>query len=602
MRGFLGDGARAAVRSPRPQGLTNCLPGPNMAASDHPSIPAATGEGTPARDSVPRTSAEHAASYARKSDPKEEAILAQHATNADRARADGLHIPLDLCWGDDGTSGTTIRRAGLDALLGVISTGSAPFTRLYVRDRDRLARSADPRFPFFVEFLCKTNGVQLCYSTDVKHVEYGVGGDEGLVNFILAALKNVKAYQELVDTRMRTMRGTLNSLKRRRFVGARAPYGYDRWLVSDDSGAFVQVLPERMSFRLAGHHVGLRANAPEQVVVRRIFEGILARNAYAHIARELEAAGAPRPGREPWSPNLIRDIARNPIHMGDYVHGRTRHRGTPTPASEVNSEAHSSGAVLLASFVEEPPVSTADWTLAQVVMDGRAEVERQRKRSSPAYLLTSILRCAACGNALSGHRQALRGGVRVRMYRHCPARSRAGRAEPPCPHVNRYVPAEPLEAAALQATRIMLNSDEALRVARVELTRLSENTGSAAHHSALEESEAKFAAAMRAAAEANVRAARATSEIEQQIHDETVRALACEAEVLKTRVKALRAEQACIAEVEARLPAMEKRMASLVETFEAGTPDGQKTVVAAVVETMLVCFVENAVEIRVLAA
>jgi hypothetical protein len=47
---------------------------------------------------------------------------------------------------------------------------------------------------------------------------------------------------------------------------------------------------------------------------------------------------------------------------------------------------------------------------------------------------------------------------------------------------------------------------------------------------------------------------------------------------------------------------MEERMASLVETFAAGTPEGQKAVVAAVVQSMIVDFVENAVEVRVLAA
>ena len=88
--------------------------------------PAPTNPGAaPAPGSELQAPSEQAASYARKSTPQEEAVQAQHATNGERARADGFHVPPDLCWGDDGTSGTTIHRAGLDALLGVISTGNA---------------------------------------------------------------------------------------------------------------------------------------------------------------------------------------------------------------------------------------------------------------------------------------------------------------------------------------------------------------------------------------------------------------------------------------------------------------------------------------------
>lgn len=154
----------------------------------------------------------------------------------------------------------------------------------------------------------------------------------------------------------------------------------------------------------------------------------------------------------------------------------------------------------------------------------------------------------------------------------------------------------------MEATRIVLSGEEALRIARDEFMRLRENTSGTAHAAALREAEVNMARARSAAAEANIRAARAVTTVERQIHDETMRTLVAEVEALSKRTDALRAEAERIAEAEARLPQMEERMRSLVDTFASGTPEGRKSVVAAVVDSMLVNYDDNSVEVRVLAA
>jgi|GEM_PF-4382470 hypothetical protein len=549
---------------------------------------------------APQDRTRTAASYARKSDANESAVQDQHVTNAERALQDGFDIPLELRWGDDGVSGTTTKRSGLDALLALIQSGNAPFQRLYVRDRDRLARTADPRYTFYVEFLCKLQGVQLCYTTDKKHVTYGDGGDEGMVEFITSALKNMKAHQELADTRKRTTRGTRTSLKKGHFVATRAPYGYDRWLARNDTSAFVRMVPDGERIRMADHHFRLRVNPAEQVALQHLFDGIRQRKAFAQIARELEAIGAPRAGTTPWSASNVRDIATNPMHKGDYVYGRLKHDGAPTPAHELNAEEATTAPVLLADFMPDAPLSAAEWERIQAVIAERLALARHQKPSGTRYLLTSILRCSTCNTGLFGHRQAPRGGERVRMYRHPVPRAQGDTV--PCPHANRYLHAEPLETAALTATRLLLSSDEAQRLARQELARLRENAGAAHHATALRETEAALGAAKRAAAEANVRAARAATEMERQIHDATMLTLAAEAQALTTRVEALRMDAVRIADAEARLPAMEARLTELQHSFERCSSDERKVIVATVIDSMRVDFAANHVEVRVRAA
>jgi site-specific DNA recombinase len=56
----------------------------------------------------------------------------------DRVRADGLQLDNELCFLDDGYSGSTLVRPALERLRDVAWAGG--FTRLYVHSPDRLAR------------------------------------------------------------------------------------------------------------------------------------------------------------------------------------------------------------------------------------------------------------------------------------------------------------------------------------------------------------------------------------------------------------------------------------------------------------------------------
>ena len=555
-------------------------------------------------DTQPMRTLARAASYARRSAVKEEGIILQHDTNAGRAQTDGYEIPPDVRWSDDGVSGTSTQRGGLDSLLKLISSGRATFTRLYVRERDRLARTEDPRFATYLEYHCKIHGVQICYSLDKEHPAYDGADPQFAAQYVMASMQTVQAHQELRTIRQRTTRGTRDGLKKGKYVaGGPAPFGYNKWLVDDATKAFVQAVADGQRLRMAGHHFRLRIDPTERVVVEQIFAGIRALKTYAEIARELHDAGAPRCGANEWSGNAVRKIARNPLHMGDYVSGRLRYRGQATvPAAEIDPEQPTGRPVRLARFIEDPIVSTEIWESVQQIMDARIASESMRKASTARYLLTGLVRCASCGDAMVGHRQGERKGRRVHSYRHNQQLRAAQRAQPQCPHVDRYLRAEPLEAAALAAMHQVLSSDEAEQLVSAELLQLRESAGAAHHAAALEQAEAALLVARRAAKAANVRAAHAVTPEERTIHDETMRELAAESQKLVGRVDALRAEAGRLAEVEARLPRMQERRGALSDAVERGTAEERKRAVATVVLSLRVDFIANTVELRVRAA
>ena len=541
-----------------------------------------------------------AASYARRSDPKEEGILQQHETNTTRALADGFDVPVELRWTDDGVTGVATQRGGLNSLLEVIASGRAPFSRLYVRERDRLSRAEDPRFAPYFEYFCKMHGVQVCYALDVQHTAYDGTDPDAMVRYLMSAMQNVQAHQEWRQIRERTTRGTRAALRSGKYVnGGPAPFGYDKWLVCDRTRAFVRKVGDGERVRLSGHHFSVRVNPTERVVVEQIFKGIVAGKTYAQIARELEAAGAPRCGPKAWSLNAVRKVARNPLHMGDYIHGRLRYRGAAIPAAELDPNKPVGRAVVVEGFVDDPVVTAEVWHAAQRVMNARMATDTMRKASTTRFLLTGVIRCATCGDSLYGHRQPERNGGREHMYRHAQSLRTRHTDQPPCPHVNRYIQAAPLEAAALDATHRLLDSDAAERLAREELAKLRRSVGIESYTAALKQAEKDLEGTLRAAKAANLRAAKARSAQEREIHDATMQELATEAEALRARIAGLRAETVRIVEVEGRLPQLRARRIALSDALARGSAEDRKHAVGLAVHSMRVDFAANHVDVRV---
>lgn len=325
-----------------------------------------------------------AASYGRKSTPDDTAVEDQHVTNAQRAKADGWEIPdrPGFRFGDDNTKGSLTSRQGLDALRELIESGEAPFTRLYVRDRDRLARATDPRYIFWFEYHCKTHGVQVCYSsTKGEHVDYEhPDSGNAIRTFVTNAVENVRTAEEVRVLGQRVKTGIRRKIKRGEWPGGWIPYATEGWLVSGEPVLFLQKLEPGVSLRQAGCSYRLRWNHDEVRVVRRIYDGIEAGRSMRAMAAELNSDGVLSPaGRraggaatDPWLPGDIWAIARNPLYKGDLVWGREKYRD---PAQQVHyQEANllDRGAIVYPGYLPDAPITADQWQIVQRILDGNA--------------------------------------------------------------------------------------------------------------------------------------------------------------------------------------------------------------------------------------
>jgi hypothetical protein len=538
-----------------------------------------------------------AASYGRRSNPNDEAVGNQHSANAQRAESDGWVVP-DLPgfrFGDDATSGETTNRDGIDALVNVVTTGQAQFDRLYIRDRGRLARAKDPRFIFWFEYTMLQHGVQVCYSVDKRHIDYDspLESSELVGSFVTSAVENVNTHAELRAIRMRTRLGTRTHVTKGYFVGARPPYGTERWLVQKATNTFLERVPDSGSIRRAGCGYRLKWDESAFPAIRRIFDGLENGSSLREVTVDLMKQGMLSPGAREWTPQVVWSIARNPLYKGDWHFGRTKHDDPPADVEGANLMG--TGAIYVRGFLPGAPVSEAQWDLVQRILDGQEDRARKRRSSRPDFLLTGILRCAGCGARLHGHTNPRTKGS-VRMYRHEPAR---GKRAVECQHENRYLQAQPLEESALRVTERCLDDEVLTQLAHAEIERKAGELESPSHAGEIAAARKTISRLERAAAAGSRRELEAETEAEREVYAATVREVSGELAAARTRLAAMESAEATLAAAAERLPRITEKVIELRQVLAGNTPKERKRVIAALIEGMLVDFGAGRTEVRV---
>jgi len=221
-----------------------------------------------------------------------------------RVRQDQLHLDEDLCFIDDGYSGSTLNRPALDRLRDQVAAGS--IDRLYVHSPDRLARKYAYQVLLIDEF--QRHGVEVVF----LNRSLGESPEDQLllqVQGVVAEYERAKLMERCRRGKLHTARqGCVNAL-------AAAPYGY-RYIRKADGGG------------VARFDVVLE----EARVARQIFEWVgCERISLGAVGRRLKAQGIrTKRGRENWDRKTILDMLRNPAYKGTAIYGRTQ-VGPPRP-------------------------------------------------------------------------------------------------------------------------------------------------------------------------------------------------------------------------------------------------------------------------------
>ena len=343
-------------------------------------------------------SAERVALYARVSSEaqaEEATIDSQLSLLRTRIEADGGHVEAALCFVDDGVSGTTLVRPGLERLRDHAAAGAVD--RLYVLAPDRLARRHVHQMVLVDEL--RACGVEIVF----LNRPLGTTPEDQL----LLQVQSVIAEYERATILERTRRGRLHAARAGRISTlSRAPYGY----------------------RYIDKHTGGGAAAYEVVeeearVVRQVFawvgrEGCSLRE----VARRLEKMGIrTQRGLSRWNPATLGGMVKNSAYRGQAGYGKKRQverrrlrpgRGHPAvPKTPMVWQRQPASEHIL---IAVPALVDADLFAATQQCVAKNRRYLRERQTGASHFLQGLAVCSLCGYAICGQ-----GGTEGRYYYRC---------------------------------------------------------------------------------------------------------------------------------------------------------------------------------------
>jgi len=343
--------------------------------------------------------------YARVSSQRqadEMTICSQVAALRQRIEQDGFMAQDELCFLDEGYSGSTLLRPALERLRD--STHCGAVDRLYVHSPDRLARKYVYQMLLLEEFA--REGVPVIF---LNHNPQ----DESAEGALLLQMQGMIAEYERAKILERTRRGRRFAARQGKIsVLAHAPYGY-------------HYVPKHLGDGEARYEIA----AEEARLVKDMFHGVgLEGLSLGDVVDRLAEQHIPTAtGKLRWDRATIRGILLNPAYTGTAKYGKTRmiprkssrrpKRGDPvTPRREKVSCPTS---VEEQESISVPALVSKD--LFHAVAE-RLEENRRRQREQKQggeFLLSGLLVCHRCGSAYCGRRQKRTGSDHRYLYYRC---------------------------------------------------------------------------------------------------------------------------------------------------------------------------------------
>jgi site-specific DNA recombinase len=312
-------------------------------------------------------------------------IKSQISALLDRVNSDGLKVPEELKFIDDGYSGATLLRPDLERLRDTVYSGI--LERIYVHSPDRLSRKYAYQILLIDEF--KRAGVEVVFLN-------GRNG-ESPEDELLLQVQGVVAEYERAKILERSRRGKMHAAKQGDVsVMAGAPYGY-RFIskkTSEDGVARYEIVFE------------------EARVVQRIFEWMAKdRITLYEASHRLTKLGVKtRTGKTLWQPKTVLQILKNTAYIGEAAFGKTRQGPRRSRVRAAKGQPEHSRIQSSTYGVPEdewiripvPPLITP--AIFQAVQEQLAEnrSKARTRKVGARYLLQGLIACKLCGHAYYG--------------------------------------------------------------------------------------------------------------------------------------------------------------------------------------------------------
>jgi site-specific DNA recombinase len=325
-----------------------------------------------------------AAIYARvSSEQQREAntIASQTASLLEFAKSQDLEVPKEWVFEDDGYSGATLERPGLEHVRDLAAEGQIQVALAY--SPDRLSRKYAYQI-LLIEELAR-NGVETLF---VKAPQGSSAEDQLLVQF-----QGMIAEYERAQILERSRRGKRHRAQSGEVsVMSGAPYGYRYIRKTDEAPAAYAVLED------------------EARVVQRIYEMYTAEGlSIGEITRRINAEGIPtRKASARWERSTVWGVLRNSAYRGVACFGKTcassrvrvirpqRRRGVATPCMTAGHERPRE------EWIEIPvPALVSEESFARAQELLQENKIRSRRRTIEPSIVQGMVSCQKCGYAFS---------------------------------------------------------------------------------------------------------------------------------------------------------------------------------------------------------
>jgi len=324
-----------------------------------------------------------AAIYARVSSEQqreENTIASQTAALVEFAKSHDLEVPKEWVLEDEGYSGATLERPGLERVRDLAAEGQIQVVLAY--SPDRLSRKYAYQILLMEEFA--RHGVETLF---VKSPSGSSAEDQLLVQF-----QGMIAEYERAQILERSRRGKRHRAQSGEVsVLSNAPYGY-RYMRKTEETPAAYLIDEA-----------------EANVVRRVYEMYtVAGLSIGEIMRRLNREGIPTRRAPRWERSVIWGILRNPAYCGTACFGKThscartrnmraqRRRGKTTSSTTASHERPRQ------EWIEIPvPALVTEECFARAQELLQQNRIRSRRRTIAPSVVQGLVSCAKCGYALS---------------------------------------------------------------------------------------------------------------------------------------------------------------------------------------------------------
>lgn len=235
---------------------------------------------------------------------------------------------------DYGIPGNVLHRPGLDALRKRALTDMS-VTHLFCPRRDRIARPDHPIDAIAIERELRTAGLTLVFMDEKPLAPTPPGSDTNLgedinswIEYHMSGRFRRELAEKLIHAKVRLAQSGFS-------IGGDPPYGFRRWLCSED-GVPKRQLEDHERVKMPGYHVLWLPTATNEIqVVRRILDLIVTTPA-SRIARMLNDEGIPSPmaGKVRtrngvqfeisglWAQNTVTNIVTHPLLIAMWEYGK----------------------------------------------------------------------------------------------------------------------------------------------------------------------------------------------------------------------------------------------------------------------------------------